>query len=239
MPLLDPQAHTMPTPCATIKILLAVEHELFRTGLRNLLERERGVQIAAEALDGREAVRLATDLIPDILLIDIDSPELSAIEVLRRLAQIDSPVRTFLLASPADQEQTAEAFRLGARGVVFRNAATKTLITGLRSVMDGSLWVGDSPVAGHGGEMASFADLPETPKRPKNFGLTKRELQVINAIVSGDSNKDIAREFAITEDTVKHHLTNIFDKVGVYNRLELALFALEHGWLIERRQGNS
>jgi DNA-binding NarL/FixJ family response regulator len=120
------------------------------------------------------------------------------------------------------------ALQLGARGVVMKDAATEVLFKSIRCVMDGQYWVGREGVVNLVQTLRKMMAANNEQASKKTFGLTKREFEIIGAIVGGYANKDIAREFKISEDTVKHHLTNIFDKVGVSSRLELALFAVNH-----------
>lgn len=212
----------------SIRILIADDHPIFRDGLRRLLESERDLKVVGEASDGGEAVRMAAELKPDILLLDLAMPRVPGLEALRELAASGSPLRTILLTAAVENAQIVEALQLGARGVVLKDSATKLLLKSIRTVMAGQFWVGRESVH----DLVQFlrkslAASPSGDDR-KNFGLTRREMQILGAIVAGFTNKEIAQKFGLSEDTVKHHLTNIFDKCGVSNRLELALFALNH-----------
>jgi len=209
------------------RILIADDHTIFRDGLRRLLESEPEFQVAGEAADGAEALQLAQQLKPDVLLLDLAMPRMPGLETLRELASQGSSVRVILLTAAIEKRQIIEALQTGARGVIMKDAATQLLLKGIRTVMAGQFWVGREAVA----DMVSYlrdkaAQQPPSPA--KAYGLTKRELEILSTIVSGLSNKEIAQRFTLSEDTVKHHLTNIFDKVGVSSRLELALFAINH-----------
>ncbi len=212
-----------------IKILLADDRVILRTGLRTLLAREVDFQIVGEAANGQEAIQLVSETGPHVLLIDLWLPGLSASEVVRRISGQHPKVRTLVMAAIEDETEIFEAFRHGARGVVLKDADSGILIQGIRTVMGGKFWLRNKPAIRLGKGMSRLAELYKEETRQKNFGLTSRETEIIAAIVSGYSNKEIAEKFAISEDTVKHHLTNIFDKAGVYNRLELALFAIHIG----------
>lgn len=209
------------------RILIADDHTIFRDGLRRLLESEPEFQVAGEAADGAEALQLVQQLKPDILLLDLAMPRMPGLETLRELASQGASVRVILLTAAIEKRQIVEALQTGARGVIMKDAATQLLLKGIRTVMAGQFWVGREAVA----DMVSYlrdkaAQQPPSPA--KAYGLTKRELEILSTIVSGLSNKEIAQKFTLSEDTVKHHLTNIFDKVGVSSRLELALFAINH-----------
>ena len=217
-----------------INVLIADDHPIFRSGLRALIEAESGVRITGEAADGEQAVALTRKLKPDVLLLDLVMPKLSGLEVLRELsAGPPLPTRSVILTAAIADEQITEALRLGARGVVLKDASTQLLVKSIRCVVAGEFWIGRGNVQGliQALQMA-HSTPPEDPV--KRFGLTARELEVINTIVEGYSNKEIAHRFSISEQTVKHHLSSIFDKIGVSNRLELALFSV-HNQLVGKR----
>ena len=211
------------------RILLAAREIILLRGLRKLLELEPDIRVVSETQDGREVARLAAETMPDIAIIDLRMIGIPGLEVLRRVMAADRLARVLLLASVDDKEEIAEGFRIGARAVVLKESSTKVLIRGIHSVIDGKYWVGDRAFTDPCKGLNRLTNPSKAGPRPKTFGLTKRELEVVSAVVSGHSNKEIARKFSISEDTVKHHVTNIFDKVGVYNRLELALFAIHNG----------
>jgi two-component system nitrate/nitrite response regulator NarL len=211
----------------SIRILIADDHPIVRDGLRRLLETEPDFSVVGQAADGREAIKLVKDLTPDVLLLDLAMPRLPGLEVLRELADSAAAVRTILLAAAIEKEQIIEALQMGARGVVLKESATQLLFKGIRTVMAGQYWVGREKVsdlvAALRGLVASGGEKPD-----KTFGLTRRELEIVSTIVAGYTNRDIAQKFSLSEDTVKHHLTHIFDKLGVSSRLELAMFAVNH-----------
>jgi len=209
-----------------IRILIADDHSIFRDGVRKLLEAEGGFTVVGEATNGSEALDLVNQLQPDVLLLDISMPRLTGLEVLRRLSKQTAPLRTILLTASVEKSEIIEALLLGAHGVVPKQSASRMLFKSIRTVMAGEFWVSRDMVS----------DLVETLRGPassglagaKTMGLTRRELEVIAAVVEGQVNKDIAQTFHISEYTVKHHLTRIFDKLGVSNRVELAMFAVNH-----------
>ncbi|HEY2382307.1 MAG TPA: response regulator transcription factor [Terriglobia bacterium] len=212
-----------------IRVLIADDHPVFRQGLLAILRNESEFKVVGEATDGRQALELTRKLNPDILLLDLVMPQLTGLETLRELAGTPAPVRTILLTASIEKEQIAQALQLGARGILLKDAPTDVLLSGIRTVMSGQFWVGQDKVTDLVEILRSYMPAEEQPKAPKKtFGLTARELDVVAAIVSGFTNREIAGKFSISEQTVKHHLRNIFDKVGVSNRLELALFAINH-----------
>ncbi|MCI0355397.1 MAG: response regulator transcription factor [Acidobacteria bacterium] len=210
-----------------IRILIADDHAIFRDGLKKLLESEPDFTVVGEAGDGAEAIRLAQKLKPDILLLDLAMPRMPGMTALRELTTSPAPVRTIVLSAAVGKEQIVEALQLGARGVVLKESATQQLLKSMRTVMAGEYWVGRESVS----DLVQYLRVASgvaPGAQKKQFGLTPRELEIVGTIVAGYTNRDIAQKFAISEDTVKHHLTNIFDKLGVSTRLELALFAINH-----------
>jgi len=155
-------------------------------------------------------------------------PRRPGLEALRELATWSIPVRTIILAAEVERAEIVEAIQLGARGVVLKESATEVLVECICSVMAGRYWIGKEKISDLVQALHSLLPRVAARPAPKSFGLTPRELDIVAAIVAGYMNKDIAQRFSISENTVKHHLTKIFDKLGVSNRLELALFAAEH-----------
>ena len=214
-----------------IRIVIADDHPIFRDGLRRLLEAEPDLKVIGEAADGGEAVKLARQLKPDILLLDLAMPRTPGLDALREMSsgQGANSVRVILLTAAAEKNQIVEALQLGARGVVLKDSATQLLLKSIHTVMTGEYWVGRESVSNLVQYLRNLVQSSGDEARQKKFGLTPRELEVVSAVVAGFSNKEIAEHFKISEDTVKHHLSNIFDKLGVSTRLELALFAVNQG----------
>jgi two-component system nitrate/nitrite response regulator NarL len=203
-----------------IRILIADDHTIFRDGLKTLLAGQAELQVVGEACDGNEALQAIEKLQPDILLLDMSMPRVNGMDVLQALANSSnhhSKVQTILLSGALEGEEITRAFELGARGIVLKDSATQMLFKSIAAVRAGEYCIEALKQHRH-----------TAKKTPKNFGLTAREMEVLDKAVAGLSNKEIATQFVISEQTVKHHITSIFDKLGVYNRLELTLFALHH-----------
>ncbi len=211
----------MSTPGRTIRIAIADDHPIFRDGLRRLLESEPGFEVVAEASSGEEAVRIAAEASPDVLLLDVAMPRMNGLDVLSR-PEVGG-TRVILLTAAIEPQDVLRAVQAGARGVVLKEAATRDLLDGIRRVMDGKLLL-DGSVADDLGQ--ALRQAGGAAGRP--FGLTPREVEIVKAVAGGDSNRDIAGRLEISLQTVKHHLTSIFDKTGTSSRLELALFAIRN-----------
>src|SRR5437870_3553933 len=212
----------------SVRILIADDHPIFRDGLRRLLEAEADLSVVGQAVDAAEAIRLAESLRPDILLLDVAMPAVSGLDALQRLAEIVDGPRVILLTAAIDKPDIVRALQLGARGVVLKESATSLLLKAIRIVMDGGYWVGRESVSDL---LIALRSLGPAPEPAPSVGLTARELQIVGLILAAAGNKKIADTLNISEKTVKHHLTNIFEKLGVSNRLELALFAAQHNLL--------
>ena len=212
----------------TINIVISDDHALFREGLRKLLEAEPGMRIVGEAVDGEETVRVVGQLKPHILLLDLSLPKMSGLEVLVALSKLGIDTRTIMLTAAIEREQVVEALQLGVRGIVLKHSALQVLLKSIRCVNEGQYWVGQEGVSDLIHALRRMKPSHSASGPGRNFGLSSREMEVIGLIVAGYTNKDLARELGISENTAKHHLTNIFDKLGVSNRLELVLFAVEH-----------
>lgn len=218
---------TRPDTAPKIRVLIADNHPIFRDGLRGALEKKHDFIIVGEAADGAEALRLASELKPDVLLLDLAMRELSGLEVLDELRRAGIDVKTVLLAAGINKTERMKSLQLGARGIVLKDTPTSLLLKSIRTVATGGYWVGRETVSDLVQALA-HVQTAERDSAPGNWSLTPRELEILALVVSGYANKDIAQKCFISEDTVKHHLTSIFDKTGVSNRLELALFAIHH-----------
>jgi DNA-binding NarL/FixJ family response regulator len=214
-----------------IRLIVAHHLPIVRHGLQLLLESRGNLKVVGEACDGIQAVDLSRQLQPDILLIDLAMPA-GGIELLRLLATAAESVRPILLVEGGDQT-LGVAVRAGARGIVLKQSSVATLFNSLESVMRGEYWLMDDRAADEAEAMRRTTVERRGNGSTNRFRLTRREMQIVAAVADGDSNKAIGERLSVTEDTVKHHLSNIFDKVGVFSRLELAMFAIHHGLLPE------
>jgi DNA-binding NarL/FixJ family response regulator len=222
-------------------VVIADDESMFRASLRQLLavppqviKQVYGVDVGAgfdvigEAGSGEDAIAVVRATKPELLLVDLSMPRLTGLDVLRELQPCVGGPRIIVLAADIDKRQLLTAVRLGARGFVLKDSTTELLFEAMICVVSGGSWLGKTLVA-------DLMDLVDTLVREADgaarppFGLTAREREVLALVVAGCPNKEIARKCSVSEETVKHHLTRMFDKVGASNRLELAMLASQTG----------
>jgi DNA-binding NarL/FixJ family response regulator len=210
-----------------VRIVVANEHPILRDGLRRLLESRPGHSIVGETGSARGAMALVRNLEPDILLLGAAGIDDLALETIDEATALGLTARIIMLTTSLRHERVVEAIRRGARGVISTHAAGDVLFEALGVVMKGGIWIG----AGSAPRAATPPNARQFAKaclRPNAFGLTPREVEILRAIVNGETNKVIASRCSISENTVKRHVMHLFDKVGASNRVELALFAQHH-----------
>jgi two-component system, NarL family, nitrate/nitrite response regulator NarL len=208
-----------------VRILVADDHAIFRDGLRKLLEVADDVQIIGEASNGVECVKMLTKLKPDILLLDLRMPEKDGLGVLEEVNFDTLPTRVIVLTAAEDDRDVVRAMRLGARGVVLKQSASDLLLKSIRKVSDGEIWLDNRMTAE---VIDAFKKSSESGQRREKPLLSDREKEIVQLVAQGFRNREIGEKLFISEQTVKNHLHNIFDKLGVSDRLELALYAIHH-----------
>ena len=204
-----------------IRLIIAGEHSIFRHGLRRLLESEVGLCILAEIGDGAAAVAMVRELQPVVLLLGLSHSKRPSVETLTQLAASGLPTRTIVLTDRLDRAEVLCAVKSGVAGVVLKDSPPEILFKSIRAVMAGEYWLGHQRFAT---VVPNLRKVEADRRRAKAFGLTRREISAEVALV----RREIAQQSAITENTVKSHLTHIFNKLGASNRVELALFAAHH-----------
>ena len=207
-----------------IRIVLADDHEMVRVAFKGLLENQPDFAVVGEASDGMQALECARRFTPDVVLLDLSMPAHPGLDVIGDIAAI-AGVFVLVLTASIDRAGIVDVLKRGARGVVLKEASPGHLVKAVRSVVAGELWIGRDVFSDVVAYMRTA--MPAVDPRDR-FRLTPRELEIVRHIVEGGTNKDIATALGISEDTVKHHLRNVFDKLGVSNRLELGLFAVSN-----------
>ena len=208
-----------------IRILVADDHAIFRDGLRKLLEVADDVQIVGEASNGVECTKMLAKLKPDILLLDLRMPEKDGLGVLEEVNFDTLPTRVIVLTAAEDDRDVVRAMRQGARGVVLKQSASDLLLKSIRKVHDGEIWLDNRMTAE---VIDAFKKSSESGQRREKPLLSEREKEIVQLVAQGFRNREIGEKLFISEQTVKNHLHNIFDKLGVSDRLELALYAIHH-----------
>ena len=207
-----------------IRVAIADDHPIFRDGVRKLLESEEDIQVVGEVSSGAECPAMLAKLKPDILLLDLRMPDKDGLTLLEEMNFDTMPTRVVVLTATEDDRDVVRAMRLGARGVVLKQSASDLLIKSIRKVAGGEIWLDKRMTAE---VMKAFSKSTETGRREKPL-LSDREKEIVQLVAQGFRNREIGEKLFISVQTVKNHLHNIFDKLGVSDRLELALYAIHH-----------
>jgi len=208
------------------RLLIVDDHTLFREGLRTILETEEDIEVVADVDNAEDIVELVWQTRPDLLLLDIRMPQGSGLDAIPAVLKICPTTQVLVLTASDDREEHVRAFRLGAKGVVLKDSARQTLIQAIRTVCTGQLWMDPRMSDALATELTRF-ESDATSAREDN-GLTERELEIVRLVASGYKNKEVGATLMISERTVKTHLTNIFQKLGVRDRVGLVMYALKH-----------
>jgi two-component system nitrate/nitrite response regulator NarL len=213
-----------------IRVLIIDDHSLFRNGIRLVLERQDDFELVGEAGSGLEGVKDAKRLNPDVILLDLHMPDLSGLETIPLLQDEAPDAQIVMLTVSEDAEDLIEALRIGARGYLLKNIETDFLLQSIRRAA-----VGESVMSPHmAGKLADAMRAPIKGAAPENVKLSPREKEIIVKLARGDSNKEIARELNLSESTVKIHVQGILRKLNLASRVQAAVYAVEHGLVVER-----
>jgi DNA-binding NarL/FixJ family response regulator len=209
-----------------MRVLVADDHSLFRDGIVSLLE-AAGFEVAGQVGDGKAAVEATRRLHPDLVLMDITMPVMTGLEALREIRETEPDIQVVMLTVSDEDQNLFEAIRLGARGFLLKNLNAAEFIQALEGLQRGEAAITRQTAARL---MDGFAKLSQQPATPAE-SLTQREIELLQLIVDGLSNKAIAERLNLSENTVKYHIKNILQKLGVQNRTEAATHALRDGLL--------
>jgi DNA-binding NarL/FixJ family response regulator len=223
-----PSEPVVAKPDEPIRILIADDHPIFRDGLRKLLTLEEDFRVIGEARDGKECLEMLEELQPDILLLDLKMPGLDGLTALQKLQNSRSKTKVIVLTASEDKNQFVQAMKFGTCGIVLKQTATDLLIKSIRKVYAGEIWLDSHTTAAVMRQFSSPLDgAPVGAGRDRDRSpLSQREREIVVLVAQGFKNKEMAEKMFISEQTVKNHLHNIFDKLGVSDRLELALYAI-------------
>jgi DNA-binding NarL/FixJ family response regulator len=210
-----------------LRVLVVDDHDLFRAGLRNLLE-EQGVNVVGEAENGETAIRLTSDLAPDVVIMDLNMPGAGGVETTRRLSSLAPLSRVVVLTISADDDDVMNAVMAGACGYLLKDSSIQELIAGIRAASEGESLISPqiaAKVLQRLRAQSKDTDAAETIRAE----LSDRELQVLKLIANGKDNAQIARELFISPKTVKNHISNILMKLQIENRIQAAVYAVRSG----------
>lgn len=212
-----------------IKILIADDHAVVREGTRHILEQEQGLEVVAEAADGEEAVRLATELKPDVAIIDIAMPNLDGIEATRQIKALCPGITVLILSAYDDDQFVFSLLEAGAAGYLLKDVRGRELVDAVRAVHAGESVLHPSIARK---VLNRFVSTSEKPKKQEPLEtLSEREKDVLRLATKGLSNKDIADQLCLSIRTVQGHLTHVFNKLGVGSRTEAVVRGLKEGWI--------
>lgn len=205
--------------------MVADDDKVFRDGLRKLVKGTNDMSVVGEASNGVECLKMLPKLKPDILLLDLRMPEKDGLDVLQEFNVESSPTRVIVLTDAEDDRDVVRAMRLGAHGVVLKQSGSELLVKSIRKVYGGEIWLDNRVTAD---VIDAFRNSSESGQRREKPLLSDREKEIVRLVVQGFRNREIGEKLFISEQTVKNHLHNTFDKLGVSDRLELALYAIHH-----------
>ena len=217
-------------PADRIRIVIIDSHTLVRTGLRLILENITGFKVVGEAGKASETLEVVAAQKPDIVLLNLDSLSSIGLEIIRTLSKVSSSSRVILLARPDEAQVLINAVQEGVLGIVLKTQPSEVLIKAIQKVHAGEVWIERSMIANLLSGLRNAQQLITQDPQTESIGhLSRRERQVIQQIGQGLKNNQIAKQLSLSETTVRHHLTSIYGKLGVSDRLELLVFAHRNG----------
>jgi two-component system NarL family response regulator len=215
-----------PRATEAIRVLVVDDHALFRRGLIMVLESEEGVEVVAEAEDGDEAVAKAEEFAPDVVLMDVRMPKTSGIDATRHIADVIPTAKILMLTVSDEEEDLFEAIKAGASGYLLKEISIEEVADAIRAVVEGQSLISPSMASKLLTEFNSLAKRAEEKQNIPTPRLTDRELEVLKLVAQGMSNREIAGQLFISENTVKNHVRNILEKLHLHSRMEAVVYAV-------------
>jgi len=212
-----------------VRILIVDDHLVVRTGLRMLIENQPRLKVVGMAANRKEALELAVSTAPDLILLDLDLGVENGMTFLPDLREQDAAARVLVLTGLKDAQTHRRAVKQGAMGIVLKEEAAEVLIKAIEKVSAGELWLDRATMGNLFDEMTRKESKSENAETARIMSLTERERQIVGLIAEGLKNKQIGERLFISETTVTHHLTSVFSKLGVSDRLELVIYSFTHG----------
>ncbi|MDQ6785040.1 MAG: response regulator transcription factor [Actinomycetota bacterium] len=210
----------------SVRVLVADDQAVFRMGLHVVLDDEVDIEVVAEAGDGEEAVALAGDLRPDVVLMDVRMPRLSGIEATQRIREMVPTVQILMLTVSDEEDDLYEAIRAGAIGYLLKEVSIEEVPEAIRAVTRGESRISPNMASKLLTEFKSLADRAELLQEPPPPSLTARELDVLKLVARGMSNREVGDSLFISENTVKNHVRSILEKLHLHTRMEAAMYAV-------------
>jgi len=215
---------------AKIRVVIADDHPIVRDGLRKLLSMEADIDVVGEAADGQVLLDHMEEWRPDVILLDLRMPNTDGLAALQTLNSTKNPAKVIILTASEDKNEFVQAMKLGCAGIVLKQTSADLIVKSIRKVHSGEIWLDAHTTAA---VMRQFATAEAAAasgiKGRERAPLSTREREIVALVAQGYKNKEMAEKMFISEQTVKNHLHNIFDKLGVSDRLELALYAIHKG----------
>ena len=213
-----------------IRVVIADDHPIVRDGLRKLLSIEKDIDVVGEAADGQQLLDHMDEWRPDVILLDLRMPNTDGLTALQTLNSTNNPAKVIILTASEDKNEFVQAMKLGCAGIVLKQTSADLIVKSIRKVHSGEIWLDAHTTAAvmrqfATAEAAAASGLKGRERAP----LSTREREIVALVAQGYKNKEMAEKMFISEQTVKNHLHNIFDKLGVSDRLELALYAIHKG----------
>ncbi len=210
----------------TIRVLIADDHALFRRGLNMVLESEPGIEIVAEAEDGEQAVKAAQEHSPDVVLMDVRMPRVDGIEATRRIRETIPGCKVLILTVSDEETDLYEAIKAGANGYLLKEISIEEVADAIRAVVQGQSLISPSMASKLLDEFNTLVKRAEEKQQMLAPRLTDRELEVLRLVAQGKSNRDVAGQLFISENTVKNHVRNILEKLHLHSRMEAVVYAV-------------
>lgn len=215
-----------------IRVVLADDHPIVRDGLKKLLVLEEDIAVVGEASDGREVLDVIQNTKPDVVVLDLRMPHMDGLSALEAIQRLENKPRVIILTASEDKNEFVQAMKLGCSGIVLKQTAPELIVKSIRKVHSGEIWLDSHTTAAVMRQFAAPGEVlgshPGARNRERS-PLSQREREIVSLVAQGYKNREMAEKMFISEQTVKNHLHNIFDKLGVSDRLELALYAIHKG----------
>ena len=222
---------TRPTPGDRIRVLVVDDHQMFRRGVAMVLEQQPDLELVGEAGDSAEAVKIATDTLPDVVLMDVKMPRGSGIDATAQIKELVPSAKILMLTISEEEADLYDSLKAGATGYLLKDVAIEEVVEAIRSVYAGESRISPSMASKLINEFAAMSKRGEEKPTSPQPRLTEREMEVLRLVAKGRNNRDIAKELFISENTVKNHIRNILEKLHLHSRMQAVVYAVREGFI--------